>query len=192
VIIAAVLLGWMMPITPAQILWVNMVTAITLAIALAFEASEKNIMEKPPRPFGQGLLSFALVVRTVLVGGLGALVVFSLFNEFRNQGASIEYSRTIAVNALVLIEVFYLFNCRYLTQSIFHRDFFVGSKLLWLAAAVVIAIQIVFTYLPISQTVFGLENIGIQDWGVIILATLPVMLIVEIEKWLQRQLRQAL
>lgn len=190
VIIAAVLLGWMMPITPAQILWVNMVTAITLAIALAFESPEKSIMDKPPRPFGQGLLSLSLVIKMVIVGGLGAIVVFSLFNEFRAQGASIEYARSIAVNALVMIEVLYLFNCRYLTQSIFHRQFFVGSQLLWLAAISVIVFQILFTYLPISQQIFGIESIDMKAWGIIILATLPVIFIVEMEKWVQRQLNR--
>lgn len=190
VIVAAVLLGWVMPITPAQILWVNMVTAITLAIALAFESSEENIMDKPPRPFGQGLLSLSLVIKMVIVSGLGAILVFALFNEFRAQGASIEYSRSIAVNALVMIEVFYLFNCRYITQSIFHRHFWVGSQLLWLAALFVIVTQMLFTYLPISQQIFGLESIGIEAWGIIILATFPVILVVELEKWVQRQLEQ--
>lgn len=189
VIFTAIMSGRMMPITPAQILWVNMITAITLALALAFERSEHNVMNKAPRPFGQGLFSAALLLRMFLVGGLGAAIVFALFSYYRNSGSSIEYARTIAVNTLVMIEVFYLFTCRFLTQSMFSRFFLNGSKPIVLAAVSVIIIQGVFSYLPLSQQLFGLVNIGLSDWVIIILCSAPVMLLVEIEKFAQRQLK---
>jgi magnesium-transporting ATPase (P-type) len=186
VIFAAIMMGLMMPITPAQVLWVNMITAVTLALALAFERAERDIMSRPPRPFGQGLFSAVLLGRMLLVGGMGALIVFSLFYYCRTHGASIEFARTIAINALVMVEVFYLFNCRFLTQSIFNGHFFDGSKPMLMASACVVVLQVLFTYLPFSQRLFGLASIGVYDWMLVIVCALPVMLVVEIEKAGQR------
>ncbi|WP_372883116.1 cation-translocating P-type ATPase [Psychromonas sp.] len=189
VIFTAIMLGRMLPITPAQILWINMITAVTLALSLAFERSESGIMNKPPRPFGQGLLSVSILLRMLLVGGLGAFIVFSLFYYYRTLGVTIEFARTISVNALVMVELFYLFNCRFLTQSIFTRDFFAGSRPVLMACFGVIVLQLAFSYFPASQRLFGLESIGIKDWLIIIFSTLPVLFIVEIEKALQRNLK---
>jgi magnesium-transporting ATPase (P-type) len=186
VIFTSVVFGRMMPITPAQILWVNMITAVTLALALVFERPERDIMQKPPRPFGQGLFSNTLLIRMLLVGSMGALVVFSLFYYYRTDGASIEFARTIAVTSLVTVEIFYLFNCRFLTRSIFSRDFLVGTRPMLLASAGVLLLQLGFVYLPFSQRVFGLERIGMDDWMIIVIASLPVLCVVEIEKAIQR------
>ncbi len=186
VIFTAIMLGLMMPVTPAQILWVNMITTVTLAIALAFEPAERDIMNKPPRPFGQGLFSPSLVVRMLLVGGLGALIVFSLFYYYRDNGATLDFARTISVNALVMIEMFYLFNCRFLSQSVFSRNFFIGCKPVLSATLGVIVLQVTFTYFPAFQDLFGLESIGFGDWITIVVCTIPVLFIVECEKTIQR------
>lgn len=186
VIVTAIVLGRMMPITPAQILWVNMITAVTLALALAFEPSERHIMKRPPRPSRQGLFSVALLGRTLLVGTLGAFIVFGLFADYRESGASIEQARTIAVNSLVMIEVVYLFNCRFLTESIFHRQFFKGIRPALIASVTVISMQLLFTYLPASQATFGLQSINLNDWLWIVACSLPVLLLVELEKALLR------
>lgn len=185
VIFIAIMLGRMMPITPAQILWVNMITAVTLALALAFEQTEKGVMSRPPRPYHAGLFTPALLGRMLMVGSLGALIVFALFNHYRAEGASVEYARTIAVNALVMVEVFYLFNCRQLNQSVFSRAFLVGSRPALLAVTAVLILQLVYSYLPLSQQLFGLDSIRLQDWGIIVLCSVPVLLVVELEKWLK-------
>ena len=189
VIFAAIMLGQLLPITPAQILWVNMITAVTLALSLAFERSEKGIMNKPPRPFGQGLFSVAVLVRMLLVGCLGAFIVFFLFSSYRSSGATLEFSRTIAVNTLVMVELFYLFNCRCLIQSIFSRDFFIGSRPVLIACFAVVILQLGFSYFPISQRIFNLESIATKDWIIIIFSSLPILFIVEIEKAVQRYLK---
>jgi magnesium-transporting ATPase (P-type) len=191
VIFTAIMFGRMMPITPAQILWINMITAITLALALAFEKSENDIMNKPPRPFDQGLFSLALLGRMLLVGGMGATIVFALFYHYRTEGASIEYARTIAVNALVMVEIFYLLNCRFLTQTIFSRLFLIGIQPMIIASLSVIILQVAFSYLPISQELFGLESIKLIDWIIIIICAAPVMLTVELEKFALRKFNNA-
>ncbi|RZV59570.1 MAG: HAD family hydrolase [Pseudomonadales bacterium] len=186
VIFAAIVFGRMMPITPAQILWVNMITAVTLALALAFERAEDNIMQRPPRPFGRGLFTGVLVFRTFLVGVLAAVIVFSLFFYLRAGGASIELARSVAINTLVMIEVFYLFNCRFLNQSIFSMDFLQGMKPMAYATASVVLIQLVFTYSPVMQGVFGIAAVEPVHWLYIIGFALPILFIVELEKALQR------
>ncbi len=186
VIFSAIMMGRMMPITPAQILWINMITAIILALALAFERSEYGIMQRPPRPYNQGLFTKELLLRMLLVGGYGALAVFSLFYFYRANGASIELSRTVAVNALVMVELLYLFNCRFLHQTIFSRFFFVGSMPVLSAVMAVILIQLIFTYQSDMQRIFELEPLVIADWLALIAAAVPVLFLVELHKYVHK------
>ncbi|MBY4675115.1 cation-translocating P-type ATPase [Marinobacterium arenosum] len=186
VIIAAIIGGRMLPITPAQILWVNMVTAVTLALALAFEPPEPNIMQRPPRPRDQGLITPPLLSRMLLVGLTTAAIVFWLFTHYRNGGAGIEQARTVAVNALVMIEAVYLLNCRLLSRTIFTTAIFRGAWPSLLAIAGVLLLQLGYTYLPVSQRIFGLAGLGPLDWLLIVTVALPILLLVELEKLLWR------
>ncbi|MFP4691922.1 MAG: cation-translocating P-type ATPase, partial [Bacteroidales bacterium] len=112
-LMSAVLLGVIMPVTPLQILWVNMVTAITLALALAFEPMEQKVMERPPRSPQEPILGKMFIWRigfvSVMIGGM-TLGIFSYMHH--TVGAGEEVARTVAVNTLVAGQLFYLFNCR--------------------------------------------------------------------------------
>lgn len=187
IIILAILFGWMLPITPAQILWVNTITAVTLALALVFERSEANIMARPPRHRHQGLITTALLYRILLVGGLGAATVFALFRWKLEQGASIEQARAIAVNALVIFECFYLLTARTFYDAIWHPRYWQGIGPSLLAIILVVIFQLLFTYLPLSQTIFAVAGISLEDWLIIALATSPILLLVEIEKVVARR-----
>jgi len=187
VIALAILMGWLLPVTPAQILWVNTVTAVTLSLALVFERSEANIMARPPRHRRQGIINLALLYRILLVGGLGAATVFALFGWQLQQGATVEQARTIAVNALVLFECFYLLSARTFYDSIWHPRYWQGIGPSLLAIALVLCFQLVFTYLPLSQTIFAVAGISLEDWLIIALATSPILLLVEIEKVIARR-----
>ncbi|MCB1616667.1 MAG: HAD-IC family P-type ATPase [Pseudomonadales bacterium] len=191
VIMTAILCGFMMPITPAQILWINMVTTVTLALVLGFEGPEKNVMCRPPRIADKGLFSPLLFARMLMVGGMGAAIVFTLFHYYRNEGFSVEYSRTIAINTLVMIEIFYLFNCRFLTQTVFTRHFMLGFLPMLAAVLLVLVLQMVFTYMPLFQQLFGIKGVSLHDWLVIVISAMPVLLVVELEKGLQRLMSQA-
>lgn len=189
IIILAILSGWMLPITPAQILWVNTITAVTLALALVFERSEANIMARPPRNRRQGLITAALLYRILLVGGLGAATVFALFSWKLEQGASIEQARAIAVNALVIFECFYLLTARTFYDSIWQPRYWQGIGPSLLAIILVVIFQLLFTYLPLSQTIFAVAAIGLEDWLIIALATSPILLLVELEKVIARRVQ---
>lgn len=178
----AVLLGLTMPITPAQILWVNMVTAVTLALALAFERPEADIMARPPRDPAEPLLNGLLAWRIVFVGVLLVAGGMGLFLWESARGASLEAARTAAVNALLVGEVFYLFNVRNLRGSVLNRDGFFGNSYVLLAIALLAVCQVLFTYLPAMQALFGTVALGGDEWLRILAFGVVLLFVVEIEK----------
>ncbi|HEY7885742.1 MAG TPA: HAD-IC family P-type ATPase, partial [Cellvibrionaceae bacterium] len=188
VVAIAILFGWLLPITPAQILWVNMVTAITLALAIAFEQSEANIMLRPPRTRGRGIISARLLYRILLVGGVGAATVITLFNWHLAQHQHLEQARAFAVNTLVMFEIFYLLSARTLADALWHKRYWQGLRPALMAIAVVLLLQLAFTYWGPSQRVFALAPLSLNDWLTIVLATCPIVALVELEKWLTRRL----
>ncbi len=191
VVVAAVLLGYMLPITPAQILWVNMITAVTLALSLAFEPAERNLMQRPPRRPDEPLLSKRLLERVALVSALMVITTFGLFIWVRQQGASLELARTVAVNTLVVGEAFYLFNTRYLSASSVNLKAFTGSRYALIATATVLLFQLLFTYSAPMQTLFHTRALEAFHWLLIAGAGLAVFLLVEVEKaWLRRGARR--
>ncbi|MBK6744634.1 MAG: cation-transporting P-type ATPase [Hydrogenophilales bacterium] len=182
ILLIAILLGLTLPITPAQILWVNMVSAVTLALALSFEPAEADIMRRPPRDPAEPLLSRFLVWRIVFVTSLLTLGGLGLFLWESAQGAALEVARTTAVNALVIGEIAYLFNCRRLTGSALNWSGLVGNPYIWWTTAILLVFQGVFTYLPIMQTLFGTAGLDAATWGRILLFGLMLFLVIEAEK----------
>ncbi|MCP4993935.1 MAG: cation-transporting P-type ATPase [Gammaproteobacteria bacterium] len=191
VILAAILFGFtQLPLTPVQILWVNMITAVTLALSLAFEPPERNVMCRPPRDAHQPMLSNHLIwrvafVSVVLMGG-----TFGLFLLEMERGASIEYARTVAVNTLVMFEIFYLFNSRYITASVFSWEGLTGNRYVLIAIAILILFQLAFTYLSPMQSLFGTEAIELGIWLRILLVSSSVLFLVELEKYFVRYIER--
>ncbi len=181
VILAAIFLGVTLPILPVQILWINMTTAGFLGLMLAFEPKEPGIMKRMPRNPDTPILTRELITRIILVGTLLLIGAFGLFKLERVQGASIEYARTVAVNVFVVMELFYLFNCRSLSRSIFRLGLFTN---MWVfgGTMVMLLIQIAYTYLPFMNRLFQSTAIGIESWARIVFAGVVTYLIVEMEK----------
>ncbi len=184
ILVAAILLGVELPITPVQILWVNMISAVTLALALAFEEVEPGVMRRPPRLAGEPLLSGFLIWRVAFVSALILVGVFGLFAAYRAAGADLDRARTVAVNTLVLFEVFYLLNCRRLLDPILSREGLLGSRPVLVAIAVVLLLQLAYTYLPPLDLLFATTPLGVLDWALMIFVAFWVLLLVEAEKWL--------
>ena len=182
IVSAALLLGVTMPITPAQILWVNMITAVTLALALAFEAAEPDIMQRRPRDPREPLLTRFLMWRTVFVGALLVAGGMGLFLWELEHGASIPVARSVAVNAVLIGEVFYLFNMRSLTGSVLKPAGFLGNRYVLWAIGVLLVCQAAFTYLPVLQTLFGSAAISPAAWLRILGFGVALLLLVEAEK----------
>jgi magnesium-transporting ATPase (P-type) len=187
IILAAILFGFhQLPLTPVQILWVNMITAVTLALALAFEPPEHNVMRRPPRNAQQPILTGYLIWRVVFVSFIIMIGTMGLFLWEMEQGASIEHARTVAVNTLVMFEIFYLFNARYITASIFNWAGFTGNRYVLIAIALLILFQLAFTYLAPMQSLFGTTAIDPYIWLRILLVASSVLFLVELEKSIVR------
>jgi len=182
VLIAAILLGVTLPITPLQVLWVNMVTTIALSLALAFEPPEPGIMRRPPRPQGSPLLSAFLLWRIGFVSALFAVGVFGLFVWARNQGADIDTARTVAVNALVVLQIFYLFSTRFLHGVSLTWRGIMGTRAVLICVGLVVVLQLLFTYAPPFQAVFDTRAVTVRQ-GLAILGSGALLLaIMEMDK----------
>ncbi|RDH86159.1 MAG: carbonate dehydratase [endosymbiont of Galathealinum brachiosum] len=188
IILAAIIFGFhQLPLTPVQILWVNMVTAVTLALSLSFEPPEKNVMLRPPRAASEPMLTSYLVWRILFVSVILMSGTFGLFIIELDRGASIEYARTVAVNTLVMFEIFYLFNSRYLKNSIFNWAGLTGNPYVLIAITILLILQIGFTYIGSMQHLFGTTNIDLNTWLRIIIVSSSVMFLVELEKYIVRR-----
>ncbi len=181
-IIAAIILGRLLPITAVQILWVNMITAVTLALALAFEPPESNVMRRPPRDPLEPMLSGFLIWRIAFVSLILVSGTFGMFLWEREHGASIELARTVAVNTLVMFEIFYLLNARYLLAPSLTLEGLSGNRYVLLAIGLLVVFQVLFTYLPPMQVLFGTADIGIEAWLRILAVGSSVLILVELEK----------
>ena len=180
VIVSAILLGLSLPVTPVQILWVNLVTAVALGLTLAFEPPEPTLMQRKPRSPDEQLLQPYLLWRVALVSVLFAVGCFGMFEWSLQRGDSVELARTIVVNALVIMEIFYLFSVRYIQGTSLSLRGVLGTPAVLLGVGGVILAQLLFTYTPPMQALFdsrpvdmtaGLLSIGL---GVLLLVLLEV------------------
>ena len=182
VLMAAVLLGITLPITPVQILWVNMVTAVTLALSLSVEPMEKRIMSQPPRQPDEPILGGYFIWRIVSVSFIIGGISLAAFWAYNSSGQDIDVSRTIAVNMLVSGQIFYLFNCRKILGTSLSRDFF-SNKHAFLAVAALVLLQVLFTYAPFMNIFFGTSPIAGFKWLLVLLAGFIIFFIIEGEKY---------
>jgi len=189
VIIAAILFGFhQLPLTPVQILWVNMIISVTLALALAFEPPEQNAMRRPPRNAQEPMLTPYLIWRIAFVSMILMSGTFGLFLWEMERGVSIEHARTVAVNTLVMFQIFYLFNSRYITASVFNWVGLTGNRYVLIAIGILIIFQLGFTYLAPMQSLFGTTAIDLSIWLRILLVTSSVLFLVELEKYFVRRI----
>jgi magnesium-transporting ATPase (P-type) len=182
-VLIAILTGMTLPITPVQILWVNMVSAVTLALALSFEKSEADVMRRPPRAVNEPLLSGFMIWRICFVSALLTAGPVALFLWENTHGVSIETARTVAVNALVVGQMAYLFNCRYLLAPVRSWADFTGNFYVLLTIGILALIQAIFTYAPFMQTMFSVVDIDLAAWGRILAFGVLLFVVVEVEKW---------
>jgi len=184
VIMTAIIFGLTLPITPVQILWINMSTALLLGLMLAFEKSEPGLMDRPPRKPNSPIMDSEMLLRVITVSTLLLAGAYGLFSWAINAGHSLETARTLAVNVFVFGEIFYLFNCRSLRYSMFKIGFFSNPWLL--AGAVSMAtIQVFFTHSPMMNELFGSAPLSPSQWGMVLFCGFVIYLVIDIEKRLR-------
>jgi magnesium-transporting ATPase (P-type) len=186
IIVAAIMLGLTLPVTPVQILWINMVTAVGLGLVLAFEPAEPDIMQRPPRQPDAPLLTGFLLWRIILVSLLFAVGAFGIFAWAEERGLAQEEARTMVVNTIVVMEIFYLFSVRYLHGTSMTWQGLLGTPAVLIGVGSIIILQLGFTYLPFMQSLFQTESIAIIDGLAIIGVGIALFGILEIEKGLRR------
>lgn len=180
VLLAAVVFGTTLPVLPVQLLWVNLATAL-LGTALIFEPREPGLMQRAPRPAHAPILDGALAVRTALVSLAVGGAAFGCFWWAKSTGASVEASRTIALNTIVVVEVGYLFACRSLTFTSNTIGFFT-NKSVWLGAIAMFLLQLGMTYIPLMNSLFHTAPIEPWWWAIMTAIGFAVFLLAELKK----------
>ncbi len=188
VLLTAIALGTVLPVLPVQILWINMTTSVALGLMLAFESKEPGIMQRPPRDPDQPILTGVLIERIVLVSTLMLAGAYGVFLWELERTASVVAARTAAVNVFVMVELFYLFNCRSLEHTMFHVGLF-SNPWIWRGIAVMTGLQLLLTYSPSMNRLFHTAPIDGPSWALILGTSLAVYLVVGFEKWIRRRIR---
>ncbi len=186
VIAAAILFGFTLPITAPQVLWVNMVTSVALGLVISFEPHEVDVMRRPPRAVERPIVTGFGVWRILFIGFALLFYTLGAFFMMKDYGASDALARTVAVNAITIGQVFYLLNSRYLIDSSLSPTAHLGNKYLPYGILAVVVLQLLFTYTPPFEAMFGTESIPLWAWPWLILGGMAFFLVVEAEKFIIR------
>lgn len=190
VILTAVALGTQLPLQPLHLLWINMTTSVLLGLTLAFEPKEPGIMERPPRPANRPILTFDLIMRTLLVGILLLIAAYGLYLYELNQGATMAQAQTIVTTVFVVLESFYLLNCRSLVRPITRIGVF-SNLWVYYGIAAMFLFQALFIYSPFMQSVFGTHPLELGQLLRIFGAGIILSTIITIEKSIRFRLERA-
>jgi magnesium-transporting ATPase (P-type) len=188
-IIVALFAGMALPITAIQILWINMITAVTLGLSLAFEPSEPGTMRRPPRPREEPLLTGELVWHIVLVSSLFLIAVFGVFAYAVDKGYPQALAQTMAMNMLVVLEIFHLFFIRNIYSTSLNWNAVKATRVVWASVLTVIAGQFAITYLPPLQAIFGTQAVPLMDGVLIVAIGVVFFALIETEKQMRLAFR---
>lgn len=187
-LLVATLAGWaIMPLRPVQVLWINMVTSVTLSLPLATEIAEPDVMNRPPRDPNTPLITKEFLARVLavsaLIGGATIAVFWIVLHWF---GASVAVAQGAAVTMLTLGQIAYLFNCRFIDRSSLTPAVFRGNRVLWYAIGALLVLHLFFIYTPFMQRIFQVAPIGLQYWALCLAFAIAIFLLVEAIKWFAR------
>lgn len=185
IVMVAIFFGLTSPISPVQILWINMVTTILLGAMFSFEPIEDGIMSRPPRKPDTPIVTKPLLTRMVLVTTLMTVLCFIAFEIVADQHYNVKLGRTLVVNAIVMMGIFLMFACRSWDKSIFKTGF-KGNRWMVLGAVGMILLQLLFTYTDLMQKFFQTVPLPPQVWLLAIGCGVIVTAMIEVEKWIVR------
>jgi len=185
ILMSAIFIGTTLPILPVQLLWINMTTSVLLGLMLVFERKEHGLMQRPPRAPEQPILTTPLFLRTALVALLMMAGAFGAFLwEQQIRGKSLIEARTTVVNVIVMVEIFYLLNCRSLLHSIFSIGVF-SNRWIFPGIFAMVGAQILLTHTPLMNKLFHTAPLDGPSWLYVFGVGLATYIAVEIEKWLR-------
>lgn len=187
----------LLPMLPTQLLWINLVAAVALALPLAFEVMEPNVMRRPPRKPDEPLFNAFVTFRVVFVSllmTLGTILVFnwhyarSLDQNVEPQLALAE-AQTLAVTFVIVFQIFYMINCRSLKKSVLKIGVFSNKFVFW-GIGTVALLQAVYIYTPVMQQVFGTSPLSLNDILVVLAAGFAIFPIIALEKWINAMIER--
>lgn len=184
-VFVALMVGWPLPLVALQVLWLNLITDIFPAFALALETSAPDVMKRAPRDPDKPLITTRFVGlitwQAFLLAGV-TLVAFAIgLRWYGSTGAGLRHANTLAFMTLALAQVFHAFNARSQDQSAFTRRLF-SNGWLWAAVLTCVALQIAAVYVPLLQKVLQTAPPKPADWWLIFLCSLAPIVIVECVK----------
>lgn len=185
VILLALLLGLSLPISPLQVLWINLVTGVTLGLALAFEPTESGTMSQPPRPNDSSLVGGPLIWHILFVTILFMLAIFGLYTYAMDKGYAPAVAQSMSLNMLFVLEIFHLFFIRNIFGTSLTWAAARGTKAVWICIIIIIPAQLVVTYWPFAQRIFGTAPVSFSDGALILAIGAVFFVIIEVEKQLR-------
>jgi magnesium-transporting ATPase (P-type) len=188
VVMAAIFMDMVLPLTSKQILWINMVTSVTLCIALTFEPPEENIMERKPRDPKKSVIPLYMLWRIFFTSTILMVAAFFLFNYELSRGEGIEVARTVTANVIITGQMFFLLNCRFLYASSISLRVFKGNVWVWVSLGILVLLQLFYTHVSVMHDVFGTYHLGLKEWTMVIGVGILTFFLVELDKLLQRTL----
>lgn len=184
----------LLPMSPAQLLWINVVASVALALPLAFEAKEPDVMSRPPRRPDEPIFGAFVVIRTVVAAALmtaGAIGLFLYEHGISTADeAALAKAQTMAVTTVVMFQIFYMLGCRSLRGSIVSIGLF-SNPTVFIGIGVIIALQLAFIYAPSMQTLFGTAPLAARDLALSALAGMVILPVISVEKRLRSRTKGA-
>lgn len=184
----------LLPMAPTQLLWVNVVASVALALPLAFEAKEPDVMSRPPRRPDEPIFGAFVVIRTVVAAALmtaGAIGLFLYEYDISTADeAALAKAQTMAVTTVVMFQIFYMLSCRSLRDSILRIGAF-SNPAVFLGIAAITALQLAFIYAPPMQALFGTAPLAVRDLALSVLAGMVILPVISVEKCLRSRTKGA-
>ncbi|MCE9608239.1 MAG: cation-transporting P-type ATPase, partial [Planctomycetia bacterium] len=185
----ALMIGWPLPLVALQILWLNLITDIFPAFALALEPSAPDVMKRRPLDPKEPLLPLRfvglIVWQGILLTGVTLFAFWIGMRRHGSEGEGLRQATTMAFMTLALAQVFHVFNARSQIRSAFTNRLFTNGWL-WAAVGVCLLLQAAAVYLPLLQLVLHTAPPTVSDWGVIAACSLLPIGVVEMIKTIQR------
>lgn len=172
----------LLPMLPTQLLWINLVATVALALPLAFEAKEPNIMNRPPRKPDAPVLSSFVIMRTFVAAFLMTVACIGLFLHAYNLTGDLARAQTMGVTTVIMFQIFYMINCRSLRDSVLRIGLF-SNPTIFVGIVALLILQLAFIYLPVMQTIFNTAPLSGSDLLLSIVAGMIILPVISFEKW---------
>jgi len=181
-ILSSIILGWPLPLTIVQILWIHLLCDGPEDIVLGFEPKEKEVMIEGPKKIDEQILDKFVIFLIFLISLLSGFFALILFWYFGLYHQNMELGRTMAFMAISFDSVLYIFSCRSFRKPFWHYENFWSNKLLFVAVVFSLVLQILITYLPLTQNLLNIVPLNLTHWGLLFAVAVIIILIIELTK----------